>query len=447
MKIQLTFNSPFYGVIYAKGFYKVKSCRFRGHGESEIVYVLPFNGCGMQTLMEGQNLITGKMKLNNIIIVMFDSVSGVLEAQDTAFKTSCVMGGSGNNVLKAKVDVPMIDATKEILPDTLNLPPAWMKIVKGKDPFESPAHLLHLGQIGTIVISATSLHGLIDIFAFNCYAHDGMGMGLIQLIDEYGCPLHGKLIGPQAKTEYEDKIILFAHFKVFKFPDVQNVFFECSIKFCHHKCPPVNCNGYKAKIANKSYRKKRSISNISRVEMDEKELTLNETILLGLPEKNVSTFHLFQSISIAMPEYEYANIMDSKANSAIIKEEVNSFEVEERAAEARDNIESNKVNGVESINVTKYCLSRVTITISCIILGCMAAIAIIIPSSVIYYFLSKSSKDDFKLSEPPYDKKKSNIFYMMRKLSSNNLNAIMPNNKCDIYTSQQNCNDDDSLKE
>lgn len=98
-------------------------------------------------------------------------------------------------------------------------------------------NIIRVTAIWTLTLSF-SPSAEFDIFVSDCYAHDGMDMGYLEMIDSNGCPTHRKIIGNQQHSTdlAPGDTLVYAHFKAFKFPDVNNVFFECQCRLCMENC-------------------------------------------------------------------------------------------------------------------------------------------------------------------------------------------------------------------
>ncbi|CAK9293401.1 unnamed protein product [Gordionus sp. m RMFG-2023] len=313
------FNKQFNGIIYAKGYYKIENCRTVGKGSLSISLVLPLDGCGSTTISDSWDLTNGITSFQNKIIIMFDNDLGIMSAWDSAYKASCAMGGNNGPKISSQITVPMLDTSK-VAPTTMNMPPAFMKIVSGKVPTAPRASLLRLGEIGTIVITIQDNVGIFDLTILNCVAHDGMNIGKIELLDGQGCPVHSKIIGPQTREIFGHDMLIYAHFKVFKFPDVENVYFECNIKFCFHRCQQPQCGIYGVYTGDGGVnRRKRS-----------KRSQYNNGDISTLTYKNNNTYNLFQTIIVEIPEVD-ENINKTKKIYSVVKSqkqisEENAFE-------------------------------------------------------------------------------------------------------------------------
>lgn len=75
----------------------------------------------------------------------------------------------------------------------------------------------------------------------NCYAHDGVGVNKVLLIDENGCPAHDpEFVSPMQHGRMNNgDVVHYTNFQAFKFPDKSNVYFQCTVEVCRDKCQRV----------------------------------------------------------------------------------------------------------------------------------------------------------------------------------------------------------------
>ncbi|CAK9293759.1 unnamed protein product [Gordionus sp. m RMFG-2023] len=420
------FKNKFFGLVYTKGYYKVEQCRTRGHGSQTVSLVLPLDGCGNSIVSQGWDLSSGVTTFISRLVIIFDTILGIITSHDTAYKATCTLGGAGAPALESGIQVPML-LPHGMQPTSMTMPPAWMSIVQGKDPQAPPSQILNLGQIGTVVIKLHDTQGHFDIYAFNCFAHDGMGMGRIQLLDFNGCPIHTQIVGPQSREVSHGSLSIFFHFKVFKFPDVNNVYFVCEIKICYKKCQQPNCGLFSAS----KHRKKRNLEELFSPIIWHHELNdtshfnitnenngtlnnmvishskLNDTIPKDESLHNqianaidgVKTSTIFQSILVKIPmeqEDEYLELK-SKSDLNLVSQD---HKEKQFSHESEDDILSNDVNEIPSkkdknadlnhdlvrkMEKKEVCISKTTFATS---LGFLFTLIIIV-ATISFYFLTK----------------------------------------------------------
>ncbi|XP_014672442.1 PREDICTED: cuticlin-1-like [Priapulus caudatus] len=249
MHITITFDGVFDGKVYAKGYYDIPHCSAYGTGADYVTLVLPLDGCGMEEITHdfgassrGDDYHGYGVSYSTTIIVMFQTYTGVLEEWDKVFSVKCDNDKLPEKVLKFGLEVPDVHAT--VVPTyKAKIPDVYLSVVGGKDMYGPPTTSLYVGERAALLIIAhdTSYY---DIKVVNCYAHDGKNRHKILLIDNNGCPAAQKIIGAVQKDTDQPgygKSAYYAYFKAFKFPDNNNVYFQCSVRICHQQCDVHSC--------------------------------------------------------------------------------------------------------------------------------------------------------------------------------------------------------------
>ncbi|CAK9302350.1 unnamed protein product [Gordionus sp. m RMFG-2023] len=238
MTVEFQFAKKFTGSAYTKGYYKVSGCKTPGEGVNTLMFTFPLDGCGTTIRSQG-GYGDNKVWYHNTVIIMYETYLGILESFDRSFELRCELDDKIKKV-SSHVTVPML--ASQSVGFKFEMPKIWMKLVAGKDPSAPPAPYLTIGEIGTMVVVMENQSNRYDFYAFQCSAHDGSGKSQVIMLNDLGCPIHRKLVGPQQFDKLRShEMISFAHFKVFKFPDVENVYIECFVKLCFQQCPKEKC--------------------------------------------------------------------------------------------------------------------------------------------------------------------------------------------------------------
>ncbi|XP_014674828.1 PREDICTED: cuticlin-1-like [Priapulus caudatus] len=352
--VSAKFTRAFNGYLYAKGFYETRGCRALGTGSPLLELVLPLDGCG--TVKSGPG--TSRSFYNNTVIIMNEAEWGLLGMMDASYSVSCQFGGDSVQRFDWGFTVPML-TTRGVVTVTSEAPSCSMKIVQGQDPLAQPTTLLFLGDIATMVFE-TRGDGRYGIFVSECRVHDGTSTGVITLLDDDGCPAHRKLIG---LTRYDDNSLIrgsrlaYSHFKVFKFPDQANVYFECKCHVCFGECTKPACSNIPGSgFAGK--RRRRQAEN-------EADVTANPA-----NDKDM-TVELYNTITVVVPPEPNAK-PDSAPNSL-----ASSFQ--DRLAES---------GAVEM----KSCLSPAYLIIAVVTLGLL--LLLFMTLSALFYHRSRHQRKD-----------------------------------------------------
>ncbi|XP_014666989.1 PREDICTED: cuticlin-1-like [Priapulus caudatus] len=244
MTVDMQFKDDFSGVLYSKGYYKSDICRVSATGGTRHRIVFPLDLCGTEVIKTGGNF-QGNVFYNNTVVVMNEAAWGVLEVNDRAFSVSCLWTGSAAKTVDYGLLVPLMETYQNVDPGVIEVPNCWLRIIPGVDPFGGDARVLQLGETATMVVSIRNQQEVFDIFVSNCYGHDGQGLSKIQLLNEGGCPTNTKFIKPPAydRSTRPGETHMYAHFKVFKFPDADDVYLQCQCLVCYDRCHRPQCDG------------------------------------------------------------------------------------------------------------------------------------------------------------------------------------------------------------
>ncbi|CAK9304308.1 unnamed protein product [Gordionus sp. m RMFG-2023] len=360
MEVKIDFDEGFHGIVYTKGYFKGPHCRSYGSGTKNMYFKFPLDACG--TEIKNQKFKgdakdkkqdaspdysphdndrddhnTGDIFYFNTIIILNEAKWAILDGLDKAFKISCHVGMEGTKKIESYLRVPMFH-TEDTEPFEMTLPEVWMKIVQGSDPYQRGSEILELGNVGSLVVLLHDLSCSYDLYVFNCYAHDGYNQDKVQLIDENGCPMEKNLILPQnverAQCEKDDEMtkdtLSISSFKIFKFPDQSQVYFECHAKICFYDCYKPKCSATNDADTNEldefynQQRRKRQVSrnkkfknvlneHLGNITTNFKYDSTNVILPKGLiPKFNKSTdVNLFRAIKVKIRNIEEKNTFNN----------------------------------------------------------------------------------------------------------------------------------------
>ncbi|XP_014665428.1 PREDICTED: protein dyf-7-like [Priapulus caudatus] len=224
---------------------------------------------------------------------------GLLGMMDSTYTVSCRIGGSSVQRFDYGFTVPML-TTAGSLVITSSPATCSMRVVTGQDPRARPTTLLFLGDIASLVFVLDD-NRQYDMFVSDCRVSDGTSRDMLTLIDSDGCPAHRKLIG---FTNYNTAMVrgqtyAYAHFKVFKFPDRDNVFVQCKCHVCLDSCNRPACETGAGIGNSKVFRKKRDMGvNDVIVDYDAGEPQI-------VSDKKNTTVDLYRQITIAIPNKQH----------------------------------------------------------------------------------------------------------------------------------------------
>lgn len=259
MKVSITFDKPFYGIIFSKGHYSNVNCVHlpAGQGRSQATFDISINACGTTGNTENGLYGYGSQSgsgtyFENTIVVQYDPQ--VQEVWDQARKLRCTWHDQyEKSVTFRPFPVDMLDVVRaDFAGDNVG---CWMQIQVGKGPWASEVSgLVKIGQTMTMVLAIKDDDNKFDMLVRNCMAHDGK-RAPIQLVDQRGCVTRPKLMSKFTKIKNfgsSASVLSYAHFQAFKFPDSMEVHFQCTIQICRYQCPE-QCSGAGGIIPGDSY--------------------------------------------------------------------------------------------------------------------------------------------------------------------------------------------------
>ena len=246
IRVSITFDKPFQGIIFSKGYYSDQNCIHLQptSGTISTSFEISQNNCGLTSSgnidFNGQPNPAGSY-VENTIIIQYDPQ--VQEVWDQARRLRCTWYDYYEKAVTFKpFQVNMLNAvTANFLGDSLQ---CWMQIQVGKGPWASEVSgIVKIGQTMTMVLGIKDEENKFDMLVRNCVAHDGKRTP-IQLVDELGCIQRPKIMSNFQKIKNfgsSASVVAYAYFQAFKFPDSMNVHFQCVIQVCRFSCPDPQC--------------------------------------------------------------------------------------------------------------------------------------------------------------------------------------------------------------
>ncbi|XP_063602225.1 uncharacterized protein LOC134778241 [Penaeus indicus] len=241
MRVRLTFDSPFNGVVYSKGYYGNPQCSYvtPGTSRSEYEFVVVSGTCGTRFV----ETPGAPSYLENTVVIQNEP--GIQEVWDTARGVRCVFEGAGGDStqrVSAALSVAMLD--QQVVSFAADSQAsASLDIQIGRGPFApSASGMVKIGELMTMVVAVEGPASA-DVLVRQCVAHDGSRQNPYQLTDENGCVLGSKkkILGSWQKSRDTGNakipVVTFSHFQAFKFPDKNDVYIECQVDLCSNGCP------------------------------------------------------------------------------------------------------------------------------------------------------------------------------------------------------------------
>ncbi|XP_014662692.1 PREDICTED: uncharacterized protein LOC106805559 isoform X2 [Priapulus caudatus] len=247
MKVKLGFEHGFDGVVYTRNHYGDSSCRVSGDGTKFVHFDISMEKCGTTNKAMSDEEYASHRAENVIVIMKKDW--GFLDGLDEFYTVRCEFSGMRARTVNYDLAVPLSHEVSTLETATVALPSCWMQIVKGKDPLDGGTSELNLGDTATLVVYLHDSY-YFDLSVSNCYAYDrfdhyGGKHTTVDLINDDGCSANKRLVGEPIHTRklQSGQTAWFFHFRAFRFPDEENVYFQCQCNVCYHNCYQPTCNG------------------------------------------------------------------------------------------------------------------------------------------------------------------------------------------------------------
>ncbi|XP_064467492.1 uncharacterized protein LOC135378388, partial [Ornithodoros turicata] len=236
LDVSLTFDMPFRGVIYSKGFFNDPQCRHvgpEGKPSRVVRFTMQADRCGTCLVKGGSS--RHESSIESTIVVQNELE--IQDASDTARKLRCSWDGHFDRTVSSSLHVDTLNVLQARYAGTSG--DTFMDVQLGRGPFASPVTgVVKIGDTLTVVVYA--LGNDMDVHIKGCLAHDGNISHAVQLTDALGCVLKPKLLGPWQKTKKTGatgaSAMAFAYLKAFKFPDKVEVHLECNVEMCSRQC-------------------------------------------------------------------------------------------------------------------------------------------------------------------------------------------------------------------
>lgn len=249
----ITFQQPFHGIVYAKGF--SQECQIDGNGTKVIQFSSPVHKCGIK-ISEDKGLYQFELHL----YVQYDK--NIQQSQDDRILVRCapqeilLSGGMGRRSDEAASKSPNLkslhgDSRIQVKPmdnhhfaeSTVASIECYMDIFRGRIPhLKTIDSHVNIGEDITVLVKIKKMLG-IDTRLSRCFAHDRTMTTKFDLTDEDGCTLDA-VIMPNFKEfvhETGNSKVLFTTFPAFKFPDRSNLHIQCTVVVCNTTCPKFEC--------------------------------------------------------------------------------------------------------------------------------------------------------------------------------------------------------------
>uniref|UniRef100_T1L3T9 ZP domain-containing protein n=1 Tax=Tetranychus urticae TaxID=32264 RepID=T1L3T9_TETUR len=253
MEVNVTFDSPFNGIIFSKGYYNDMGCRYvqEKSDSSNLAFKIPAEGCGTASVLSKD--VKDSKQFENVIIFQNDPI--YQEVWDSARLLSCRyslqrdLPVQEKRVIFKPFLVDMLDVIRVPMADFAgdeHKVDCWMDVTKGRYPNNSPIDgPVKVGENLTLAIYIRDTRKRTDIRVKDCYAYDNeksvndTSPALLQLSGEDGCPLKPKLmdVWKRTTTGAQDATVLaYSTVTAFKFPDHSNVHLTCNVELCKNQC-------------------------------------------------------------------------------------------------------------------------------------------------------------------------------------------------------------------
>ncbi|XP_065203536.1 neurogenic locus notch homolog protein 1-like [Planococcus citri] len=243
IQIEMEVTEPYFnGIMYVKGHSNEEECSrlisvHQNASSHTEVFKVPFGSCG---------LIHTNNQANFILVLQNHPKLATFKTQ--AYHIKCAYGASEKN-FSVGYHVSVTSTAGTIA----NQGPAPICVMKVVTSTGQETQSAEIGEdlILQVDVQPSNVYGG---FARSCKAKSP-NQEDYNVTDEYGCATDPSIF---SEWEYnKDTHLLTAKFSAFKFPNSDDLTFQCKIRVCLGQCQPVNCGGYNAF----GRRRKRQISD------------------------------------------------------------------------------------------------------------------------------------------------------------------------------------------
>lgn len=234
-----TRSGRFNGMIYPRGLSKNSSCltEWRQH-DTPVRYTLPLRGCNTMNT----ELDDGGVEYFNTIVVQPHLT--LVTNQGRGFHIRCRYQTRDNTITNNALTVDLMEAKP--LTSLAPMPGCTMKIFYGDPGLHEVAENVKIGDPLTLVVQLDK-QDTYGISVTECLVRDGLGWGEQRLINSWGCPVDGEIMGMFQYADGQTRAEV--HFQAHKFPYTASVYYQCNVKLCLKanggcdQIAPPNCGG------------------------------------------------------------------------------------------------------------------------------------------------------------------------------------------------------------
>ncbi|XP_065576476.1 uncharacterized protein LOC136037671 isoform X1 [Artemia franciscana] len=259
--VDLSFTGPFNGVVYSKGYFFDKKCRYVPANSNRNSYQFNISSgtCGVEEAIgsDGSPLLTTTLIMQNDEIFQ--------EIWDISRKIVCDWKGSISKKLAvSSYKVSMLQTEQSNFANDIDVVNVWLDVRAGIYPetVSLGDSIVKIGDPLSIVVGTQGAARDIDFQVQDCFAHSNPDPNYansykIQLTDSRGCVLKKKVMTPFKRFigvgKDKGNIILASTLSAFTFPDTMNVFTSCNVEVCKTACEVFSCETKEIKLTNKDF--------------------------------------------------------------------------------------------------------------------------------------------------------------------------------------------------
>ncbi|XP_035207289.1 uncharacterized protein LOC118182110 isoform X2 [Stegodyphus dumicola] len=232
-------RDPFYGILYARGY--PTECSATGNGSNEIKLSFPVDQCGTKVIEKPD----GSIQFDVYMYLQYEK--HVQQASDDIIQVQCVPQDVvvSSRMVPAKTpETGHITTNTQLTTQAPSLSfDSWMDILKGKMPSAVPiTEYVNVGEDVTMLVKIRHKEG-VEAKVIDCVASDGSEENQQLLIDSNGCTVDPAIM-PKLQEKYNSKTgmkMVYTTFKVFRFPERDNLHLQCRVLVCNITCPLESC--------------------------------------------------------------------------------------------------------------------------------------------------------------------------------------------------------------
>uniref|UniRef100_A0A914CIQ1 ZP domain-containing protein n=1 Tax=Acrobeloides nanus TaxID=290746 RepID=A0A914CIQ1_9BILA len=253
MVVNLSFEEPFDGMVYAQNHYQDEACKWPGNGGRYLLIIIPLGNLTLEEKEEKSGfcgLTFNRDHLEHSITLVIMPEPMVLTADSFGLVVRCIIDQKDIMLTLAAQSIDSIRVmhteTMTVLGSTGSSPQLLLQILDGHGLTGDNVTEAYIGQRLTLdtMLEDTSIY---DMFVYSCRATDGTSNpeASLSIVDSNGCAIRmARAIDAPVFTSSPVKNAakhVYVHIYGFQFTSSEYVHFECYVTPCFNSCQRKQC--------------------------------------------------------------------------------------------------------------------------------------------------------------------------------------------------------------